>query len=193
MAIDWQHFSPLNWWWLLLCPLLLNMITDFVLLRFWARAPEDLSAIEVISLYTCCGYEMTLFSIGTLVRRKLIFCVVILYPKSDSVKWTFPIYAVCNWMSTHAMQSGCNRRPTVHELFKFKYPNYRCRAYSNGFLCRGSISVCWMLYFFYQMSTMMISMTPMTLITITIIAINVIIVIVVVIVINIILYWLYSK
>ena len=32
------------------CPRLLNMITDVVLLRFWARASEDLSAIEVIVL-----------------------------------------------------------------------------------------------------------------------------------------------
>ena len=32
------------------CPRLLNMITDFVLLRFWARASEHLSAIEVILL-----------------------------------------------------------------------------------------------------------------------------------------------
>ena len=32
------------------CPRLLNMINDFVLLRVWARAPEDLSAIEVILL-----------------------------------------------------------------------------------------------------------------------------------------------
>ena len=31
-------------------PRLLNMITGFVLLRFWARASEDLSAIEVILL-----------------------------------------------------------------------------------------------------------------------------------------------
>ena len=30
------------------CPRLLNMITEFVLLRFWARASEDLSAIEVL-------------------------------------------------------------------------------------------------------------------------------------------------
>ena len=30
------------------CPWLLNLNNDFVLLRFWARAPEDLSAIEVI-------------------------------------------------------------------------------------------------------------------------------------------------
>ena len=51
-------------------PRLLNMITDFVLLRFWARAPEDLSAIEVIyviiiiiieflgssSILILCGY-----------------------------------------------------------------------------------------------------------------------------------------
>ena len=34
------------------CPWLLNMINDFVLLRFWARVPEDLSAIEVILYYT---------------------------------------------------------------------------------------------------------------------------------------------
>ena len=33
------------------CPRLLNMITDFVLLRFWARASEDLSAIEDILLF----------------------------------------------------------------------------------------------------------------------------------------------
>ncbi len=32
------------------CPRILNMITDFVLLRFCARASEDLSAIEVILL-----------------------------------------------------------------------------------------------------------------------------------------------
>ena len=31
-----------------ICPRFLNMINDFVLLRFRARAPEDLSAIEVI-------------------------------------------------------------------------------------------------------------------------------------------------
>ena len=31
-----------------ICPGLLNLIHDFVLLRFRARAPEDLSAIEVI-------------------------------------------------------------------------------------------------------------------------------------------------
>ena len=31
-------------------PRLLNLINDFVLLRFRARAPEDLSAIEVIFL-----------------------------------------------------------------------------------------------------------------------------------------------
>ena len=30
------------------CPRLLNLNNDFVLLRFWARASEDLSAIEVI-------------------------------------------------------------------------------------------------------------------------------------------------
>ena len=33
-----------------ICPRLLNMINDFVLLRFRARTPEDLSAIEVIYL-----------------------------------------------------------------------------------------------------------------------------------------------
>ena len=33
------------------CPRLLNMITDFVLLRFWARASEDLSAKEVLLYY----------------------------------------------------------------------------------------------------------------------------------------------
>ena len=30
------------------CPRLLNLINNFVLLRFRARSPEDLSAIEVI-------------------------------------------------------------------------------------------------------------------------------------------------
>ena len=34
-----------------ICPRLLNLINDFVLLRFRARAPEDLSAIEVIFLF----------------------------------------------------------------------------------------------------------------------------------------------
>ena len=33
-----------------ICPWLLNLINDFVLLRFRARAPEDLIAIEVILL-----------------------------------------------------------------------------------------------------------------------------------------------
>ena len=33
-----------------ICPRLLNMINDFVLLRFRDRTPEDLSAIEVIYL-----------------------------------------------------------------------------------------------------------------------------------------------
>ena len=33
------------------CPRLLDMINDFVLLRFWARPPEDLSPIEAILLY----------------------------------------------------------------------------------------------------------------------------------------------
>ena len=33
-----------------ICPRLLNLINDFVVLRFRARAPEDLSAIEVILL-----------------------------------------------------------------------------------------------------------------------------------------------
>ena len=49
-------FSTLNSWQPLklmmtpICPRLLNMINDFVLLRFRARSPEDLSAIEVIYL-----------------------------------------------------------------------------------------------------------------------------------------------
>ena len=33
-----------------ICPRLVNLNNDFVLLRFRARAPEDLSAIEVILL-----------------------------------------------------------------------------------------------------------------------------------------------
>ena len=33
-----------------ICPRLLNMINEFVLLRFRARTPDDLSAIEVIYL-----------------------------------------------------------------------------------------------------------------------------------------------
>ena len=34
-----------------ICPRLLNLINDFVLLRFRARAPEDLSAIEMLYYY----------------------------------------------------------------------------------------------------------------------------------------------
>ena len=34
-----------------ICPRFLNMINDFVLLRFRARTPEELSAIEVIYLF----------------------------------------------------------------------------------------------------------------------------------------------
>ena len=33
-----------------ICPRFLNLTNDFVLLRFRARTPEDLSAIEVIHL-----------------------------------------------------------------------------------------------------------------------------------------------
>ena len=33
-----------------ICPRFLNLINDFVLLRFRARTPEDFSAIEVIYL-----------------------------------------------------------------------------------------------------------------------------------------------
>ena len=33
-----------------ICPRVLNLINDFVLLRFRARAPDDLCAIEVILL-----------------------------------------------------------------------------------------------------------------------------------------------
>ena len=34
-----------------ICPRFLNLINDVVLLRFRARTPEDLSAIEVIYLF----------------------------------------------------------------------------------------------------------------------------------------------
>ena len=34
-----------------ICPRFLNLINDFVLLRFRARTPEDLRAIEVIYIY----------------------------------------------------------------------------------------------------------------------------------------------
>ena len=39
------------------CPRLLNLNNDFVLLRFWARAPEDLSAIEVIYIIIIIKHE----------------------------------------------------------------------------------------------------------------------------------------
>ena len=38
------------------CPRLLNLNNYFVLLRFWARAPEDLSAIEVIYIIIIIYY-----------------------------------------------------------------------------------------------------------------------------------------
>ena len=38
-----------------ICPRLLNLINDFVLLRFRARAPEGLSAIEVIVIIIIIG------------------------------------------------------------------------------------------------------------------------------------------
>ena len=41
-----------------ICPRLLNLINDFVLLRFRARAPEDLSAIEVILLLLLLNVEL---------------------------------------------------------------------------------------------------------------------------------------
>ena len=41
-----------------ICPRLLNLINDFVLLRFRARAHEDLSAIEVILLLLLLNVEL---------------------------------------------------------------------------------------------------------------------------------------
>ena len=52
------------------CPRLLNMITDFVLLRFWARASEDLSAIEVILYY---------------------YIIIIIYCKFDAYSWVMTL------------------------------------------------------------------------------------------------------
>ena len=40
-----------------ICPRFLNMINDFVLLRFRARTPEDLSAIEVIYIIFILFFE----------------------------------------------------------------------------------------------------------------------------------------
>ena len=45
-----------------ICPWLLTMISDFVLVRFRARAPDDLSAIEVIYLYYYIYTTIYLFS-----------------------------------------------------------------------------------------------------------------------------------
>ena len=44
-------------------PRLLNMINDFVLLRFWARAPEDLGAMEVILYYYIIHSQVSLTGI----------------------------------------------------------------------------------------------------------------------------------
>ena len=46
------------------CSRLLNMINDFVFLRFGGRAPEDLSAIEVI-------YIIIITSISLIISDKL--------------------------------------------------------------------------------------------------------------------------
>ena len=51
----------------LVCPRLLNLINDFVLLRFRARAPEDLSAIEVILLLLKLSQKL---SVATRFRGK---------------------------------------------------------------------------------------------------------------------------
>ena len=56
------------------CPRLLNLNNDFVLLRFWARAPEDLSAIEVIYIIIIIIiiYVLMLRNMG----QTVTFCVV---------------------------------------------------------------------------------------------------------------------
>ena len=51
------------------CHRLLNMINDFVLLRFLARAPEDLCAIEVIYIIiikTVVGQPGQLLSVSSM-------------------------------------------------------------------------------------------------------------------------------
>ena len=45
-----------------ICPRLLNLINYFVLLRFRARAPVDLSAIEVILLLVLVLYDEAMSS-----------------------------------------------------------------------------------------------------------------------------------
>ena len=52
-----------------ICPRLLNLINDFLLLRFRARAPEDLSAIEVTLL---------LFVLFVLLLLLLLFVLFVL-------------------------------------------------------------------------------------------------------------------
>ena len=55
------------------CPRLLNLNNDFVLLRFWARAPEDLSAIEVIYVIIIM-YMAAIFKIAAISMSNVIDC-----------------------------------------------------------------------------------------------------------------------
>ena len=62
-----------------ICPRLLNLINDFLLLRFRARAPEDLSAIEVILL---------LFVLLLFVLLLLLFVLLLLLLLNEHVTVT---------------------------------------------------------------------------------------------------------
>ena len=69
-----------------ICPRLLNMINDFVLLRFRARASEDLSAIDVIYLLLLLLLFVLLLLLLLLLFVLLLFVLLLLLLLSMAAK-----------------------------------------------------------------------------------------------------------
>ena len=68
-----------------ICPRLLNMINEFVLLRFRARTPEDLSAIEVIYLIYIYYYYYYITAVEHHCRQCLIQDQIFTSPSPGAV------------------------------------------------------------------------------------------------------------
>ena len=104
------------------CPRLLNMITDFVLLRFWARPSEDLSAIEVISLLLLllCVTIPIGVSVFCSWGRAHMACMLTVDNKAggDAARWTRQRCVVCT-SSTTTLSDSLDLLGVVHNCHNF--------------------------------------------------------------------------
>ena len=82
------------------CPRLLNMINDFVLLRFRARVPEDLSAIEVIYYYY------------------YYYCVVTHKDNQGYITYTASSYKKTAKATSPILRRHTQRQPRLHHLYR---------------------------------------------------------------------------